>query len=401
MPRVLLVPLVLLVLPPPLPRAHAADTPPQLAHTININGEDVRIGFTCGSEPNGVATRFCAAQGFVDAAQHCPESISTAISTAIARQCPWTLEHWSNRSVADYMRTLQWKMLDNSTYFGVRTWKFPFDIWVYRELIFDARPDVLVEIGNRFGGSALWFAHLFDVLGHGRVIAVDIDQSEVHPLARRHPRITWIEGDGVEAAVRVMPLIDQSESVFVVEDASHTYSHTLELMRVYGALVTPGQYMVIEDTVLHNGVENPYFLDPGAHASVAAYLGSGTASCEWEMDRGAERYAITWNPTGFLRRKATSKACGGPPRPTLGGDSGRSGTPVISGEGGDREPTGDTTFSVDGGGTVGGDGGGKCDDRVRQLMAELRQARRYAEELQAQLLEKRRLLARFRAGENM
>ena len=71
-----------------------------------------------------------------------------------------------------------------------------------------------------------------------------------------------------------------------------------------------------------------------------------------------------------------------------------------------RGPTGDVTFGVGGGGTVGGDSGGKCDDRVRveraqrmQLVAELENMRRYTEELRAQLLEKDRQLAGFRAGE--
>ena len=406
-----------LLLPRGCTGAAVAADPGQLTHAVSINGADVQIPYSCRSVPNDVAAQFCRERGIVDASQHCPERISTIVSTAIARRCPWTLEHWSDRSVADYMRSLQWKMLDNSTYFGVKTWKFPFDIWVYRELLVESRPDVLVEIGNRFGGSALWFAHLFDVLGRGRVIAVDIDHSEVHPLARRHPRITWIEGDGVAAAARVAPLIAAGESVFVVEDASHTYAHTLELMRLYGALVTPGQYMVIEDTVLHNGVENPYFLDAGAFASVATYVGLGTAPCEWEMDRGAERYAITWNPTGFLRRKATSEACGGPPGPALGGGGGGGGGGDGGGGGGARGAAkasrdvgaaGDVTFTVGGGGGGGGggsDGGGDgvCDDSIRaerarsaQLLAELEQARRYTDELRAQLLAKDRQLAAVR-----
>jgi len=61
---------------------------------------------------------------------------------------------------------------------GVKTWKFPFDAWVYLEMLVENPPDVLIEVGNRFGGSALMFAHLFDQLNvPTRIIAVDIDHS--------------------------------------------------------------------------------------------------------------------------------------------------------------------------------------------------------------------------------
>ena len=86
---------------------------------------------------------------------------------------------------------------------GVKMWKFPFDAWVYLEMLVENPPDVLIEVGNRFGGSALMFAHLFDQLNvPTRIIAVDIDHSELHPLPLAHPRITWIEGDALEVFPR-------------------------------------------------------------------------------------------------------------------------------------------------------------------------------------------------------
>jgi len=92
----------------------------------------------------------------------------------------------------------------------------------------------------------------------------------------------------------------------LIEDASHTYLHTLEIMNQYGSLVTEEQYMIIEDTVLHHGVVNDLFADPGAYKSVETYL-SGEQGCNWETQRQHEKFIITWNPTGFLKR---TNGCG-------------------------------------------------------------------------------------------
>jgi len=86
----------------------------------------------------------------------------------------------------------------------------------------------------------LFFADLFDTMGlhPGRIIAVDIDHSNLHSLPKSHPRITWIEEDAVHAFDQVAGLIDPiHDTVMVIEDASHKYQHTLEIMRRYGTLV--------------------------------------------------------------------------------------------------------------------------------------------------------------------
>ena len=69
---------------------------------------------------------------------------------------------------------MQDSIINRTTYFGVRTWKGPIDAWLYQEIIFETKPDVIVEIGNSYGGSALLLAHLCDLIGNGRVIGLDL-----------------------------------------------------------------------------------------------------------------------------------------------------------------------------------------------------------------------------------
>ena len=71
------------------------------------------------------------------------------------------------------LAAMQDRIINQSTYFGVRTLKSPLDFWIYQEILFETRPDCIVEIGNFAGGSALALAHLCDALGKGKIIGVD------------------------------------------------------------------------------------------------------------------------------------------------------------------------------------------------------------------------------------
>ncbi|MEK7830871.1 MAG: CmcI family methyltransferase, partial [Acidobacteriota bacterium] len=151
---------------------------------------------------------------------------------------------WPLRQVLPVM---QRQIVEQSTYFGVRTLKSPLDFWVYQEIIHAHRPDVIVEIGCRYGGSALALAHLCDLMGKGRVIGVDISLHDVAEVTRNHARITLIEGDACELSAQVKSLIGNEERVLMIEDSSHTYENTLDVLRSYNSLVKPGDYFIVED----------------------------------------------------------------------------------------------------------------------------------------------------------
>jgi cephalosporin hydroxylase len=197
----------------------------------------------------------------------------------------------------DVLVAMQDRIVRKTSYFGVPTQKNPLDFWVYQELITARRPDVILEIGNKFGGSTLALAHLLDLVGHGRIIALDIDHSNLHATATRHPRIQFIEGDAVALAPQVKSLIADNEDVLVIEDSSHTYENTLAVLREYSALVKPGGYFVVEDSICHHGLDTGP--KPGAYEAIEAFLAENE---NFGSDRGMESFVVTWNPRGFLLR---------------------------------------------------------------------------------------------------
>lgn len=194
---------------------------------------------------------------------------------------------------------VQDQIMTGTTYFGVPTNKNPMDAWVYQELLHELRPDVILEIGNKFGGSALFFAHQCDLRGHGRVIGLDINHARLHPAAKAHPRIEFLLASGAEGADLVRRRIAPGETVLVVEDSAHTYEHTLAVLRLYAPLVPPGGYFIVEDSICHHGLDiGP---SPGPYEAIETFLAEAP---DFESDRARERFLLTWNPKGFLRRRA-------------------------------------------------------------------------------------------------
>lgn len=205
------------------------------------------------------------------------------------------LEESGAMPLSQVLPIIQERILHSTSYFGVPALKNPLDFWVYQEIIFKLRPDIIVEIGNNCGGSALALAHLLDNLGRGRIIAVDIDQSRIYPQVLSHPRISFIEGDACAVFDQVRRQIGQTERVLVIEDSSHTYENTLGVLERYSTLLRSGDIFVVEDSICHHGLDlGP---NPGPYEAVETFV---RQEPRFEIDRSLESFLITWNPKGFL-----------------------------------------------------------------------------------------------------
>jgi cephalosporin hydroxylase len=207
------------------------------------------------------------------------------------------MEDYLHLPLKEVLAAMQNRIVYQSTYFGVRTLKSPLDFWIYQEILFETKPDCIVEIGNFAGGSALALAHLCDCLGKGNIIGVDVSHKRVPDMVRKHPRITLIEGDACASFSRVKARISSSDRVLVIEDSAHTFENTLKVLQTYSPLVKAGGYFIVEDGICHHGLDlGP---DPGPYEAVEAFLKS---SRDFELDRSKEAFTITWNPKGYLKR---------------------------------------------------------------------------------------------------
>lgn len=181
-------------------------------------------------------------------------------------------------------------------FLGVQTLKYPTDLWAYQEIVADTLPDLIVETGTWHGGSALYLATICDAIGHGHVISIDIDPQGPLP---EHERVTFVTGSSIDPEVveRVRAAAGDGR-VMAILDSDHSRDHVLAELGVYSEIVTPGCYLVVEDTNV-NG--NPVLPDhgPGPGEAVAEFL---SRDARYAVDAGRERTLITANPGGYLRR---------------------------------------------------------------------------------------------------
>jgi cephalosporin hydroxylase len=185
----------------------------------------------------------------------------------------------------------------NTYWLGTQTQKCPLDLWIYQELLNELRPAAIVETGTASGGGALFLASVCDLLGHGEIVTVDIEERR----RPSHPRVTYLSGSSTEREVvaRVTRFVGDRAPVLVILDSDHSREHVFEELRTYAPLVTSGSYLVVEDTNVNGHPVLPDF-GPGPMEAVEEFL---AASSDFSVDAGREKFMLTFNPRGFLRRR--------------------------------------------------------------------------------------------------
>jgi cephalosporin hydroxylase len=183
-----------------------------------------------------------------------------------------------------------------ATWLGAQALKNPLDLWVYQEIIAETQPQLIVETGTYRGGSALFLASVCELLGRGEVVSIDIEPArDDYPV---HPRITYLAGrsstdSGVVAEVRERAA---GRPVFVVLDSDHSQAHVEAELEAYAPIAPVGCYVVAEDSNIGQIRKD---LLPGPREAVRAFL---SRTHEFEIDREREKFLLTWNPSGYLRR---------------------------------------------------------------------------------------------------
>ncbi len=141
--------------------------------------------------------------------------------------------------------------------------QLPDDMVRVQELIYDVKPDVVLETGIAHGGSLVFYASLLKAMGHGRVIGVDVEirphnkaAIDAHEL---RPLIETVEGDSIapETVARVKALIRPGERVLLLLDSKHTRAHVLGELRAYADLVPAGSWIVVADGIMRDVVGAP------------------------------------------------------------------------------------------------------------------------------------------------
>ena len=186
---------------------------------------------------------------------------------------------------------------DSTKWLGVGVWKNPMDLWTYQEIIYETKPDVIIEAGTWHGGSAFYMAKICDLIGRGKIISIDI---EAYPQRPEHPRIQYLLGSSISGEIvrQVKDAISPGDRVMVTLDSDHSTQHVLNELRTYAPLVSEGNYLIVDDTSAGEDYHPAHtLLGGGPMAAVETFLKD---SPEFRADRSREKFVMTYNPKGYL-----------------------------------------------------------------------------------------------------
>jgi cephalosporin hydroxylase len=187
-------------------------------------------------------------------------------------------------------------IFQRTQWMGVPCLKCPLDMWVYQEILHEIRPDLVIETGTHLGGSALFMAHVLDLLGKGEIITIDVNAA----IRPSHPRIRYVLGSSADTALVGELLRDRrpDEVRMVTLDSDHTETHVSRELELLSPWVTVGSYLIVEDSNINGHPTFPTF-GPGPFEAVAAFLDTHT---DFIVDPSREKFLMTFNPCGFLKR---------------------------------------------------------------------------------------------------
>lgn len=201
----------------------------------------------------------------------------------------------------------------NFSWMGRPIIAYPQDMIAMQEIIWEVKPDLIIETGIAHGGSIIYYASLLELLGgNGMVVGIDIDiRKHNRELIEQHPmfkRITMLEGSSIDPAIvsQVHEIAKSYKKVLVCLDSNHTHSHVLEELKLYSPFVTVDSYCVVFDTIVeflpadYMPGGRPWNPGDSPHTAVRDFLNENHHF--WVDTTFDSKLLISVAPGGYLKR---------------------------------------------------------------------------------------------------
>jgi cephalosporin hydroxylase len=200
-----------------------------------------------------------------------------------------------------YFNTLAWQ---KTTWMGVECLKWVGDMWNYQEILFDLKPSLVIEFGTCNGGSALFFSGMMRQIGNPfKVLSVDVSHDRLDPAARRDSDIMFVESSSTTPAIAELIQRLKAEfpgKIFAILDSDHTRDHVLAEMKLLRPLLSSGDYLIVEDSLLNGHPVVPEW-GPGPYEAIEAYEDEFPNDYKHDAER-ENKFGLTFAPNGFLIR---------------------------------------------------------------------------------------------------
>lgn len=164
------------------------------------------------------------------------------------------MDNLSSEFLKQYYDSRVW--LYDTHWLGVPISKLPSDLFLYQEIIYELKPDLIIECGTFYGGSALYLASILDLIGKGHVLTIDVFPQPNRPS---HDRITYLTASSVSvtAVQKILSMRKPDDVILVILDSDHSKEHVAKELLLYKSIVTTGSYIIVEDTSINGNPVSP------------------------------------------------------------------------------------------------------------------------------------------------
>ena len=217
------------------------------------------------------------------------------------------LENSSLKSIVDKFNDFYYTSGNsgNLNWRGAEMLKNPCDLWSYIDIFQELKPSVIIETGTHYGASAMFYADICNILNiNCKVITIDINPKwSIDPESLNILSLKGMSTDDsvVDEVRTYVQRHSNSGNVVVMLDSDHSKENVLRELRIYSQFVTEGSYVIVEDTNVNGHPSFPSH-GPGPWEAVDEFI-SGKGCAYFEVDRTKERFLLTFNPRGYLRKK--------------------------------------------------------------------------------------------------
>lgn len=179
---------------------------------------------------------------------------------------------------------------------GVEMIKSPLDLQVYQEIIHETNPSIIIELGTYRGGSTMYLADVMQAK-HPMGLVIGVDH---RACAIKHPNVRHVVGNTTDQAAisRVLQWIRPTDRVMVIQDADHSIQGVYDDLVRWSPLVTEGCYFIVEDGAT-SFIKGKPKSRGGPLGGIDKFL---LEDDHFKIDKSREKYIITYNPDGFLRK---------------------------------------------------------------------------------------------------
>jgi cephalosporin hydroxylase len=200
----------------------------------------------------------------------------------------------------------------NFSWMGRPIIQYPQDMIAMQEIIWEVKPDLVIETGIAHGGSLIYYASLLELIGKGEVLGIDIDirehnrkEIEMHSM---YKRIKMIQGSSIsnEVIEQVKKIVIEKKAILVCLDSNHTHEHVLSELNLYSPFVNLGSYIVAFDTIVEDLPEGyfsqkrPWGISNNPKTAVDEFLKTNK---NFQIDDSLDnKLLISVAPRGYLKR---------------------------------------------------------------------------------------------------